>query len=91
LSKDEDGGNFDLIQNGANIEVNKANMYEFVKRYAEYRMSIHVEKCCEQLKLGVYDVLPTNSLNDLNAEDFRLLLDGIPDINIQTLMSHKFK
>ena len=88
LSKDEDGGNFDLIQNGANIEVNKANMYEFVKRYAEYRMSIHVEKCCEQLKLGVYDVLPTNSLNDLNAEDFRLLLNGIPDINIQTLMSY---
>ena len=88
LSKDEDGGNFDLLQNGANVEVNKTNMYEFVKRYAEYRMVKHVEKCCEQLKLGVYDVLPTNSLCDLNAEDFRLLLNGIPDINIQTLMTY---
>ena len=88
LSKDEDGGNFDLLQNGANIEVNKTNMYEFVKRYAEFRMIKHVEKCCEQLKLGVYDVLPANSLNDLNAEDFRLLLNGIPDINVKTLMNY---
>ena len=88
LSKEEDGSNHDLIDNGSNVDVNKNNMYEFVKRYAEFRMIKRIEQCCNHLKMGIYDVLPSNSLNGLNAEDFRLLLNGIVDINVQTLMSY---
>lgn len=84
----EDGGNYDLIKNGARIQVNCGNMYEFVKRYAEFRMVKHVQQCLEQLKAGVYDVLPANAFDGLNAEDFRLLLNGVADVNIHTLASY---
>jgi E3 ubiquitin-protein ligase EDD1 len=63
-------------------------MYEFVKRYAKFRMVENVEKCLEQLKAGVYDVLPANALEGINAEDFRLLLNGVADVNIHILASY---
>ena len=35
------------------------------------------EKALENMKMGVYDVLPAGSLDGLTAEDFRLLLNGV--------------
>lgn len=78
----------DLIENGSKILVNCFNMYEFVKRYCEFRMQKNIELCLEQLKLGIYDVLPGNAFDGLNAEDFRLLLNGVADINVHTLASY---
>lgn len=43
---------------------------------------------CQQLRLGVHDVIPRNSLDNLTAEDFRLLLNGQNDIDVQTLISY---
>ena len=63
-------------------------MYEFVKRYAEFRMVTNVKPSLEQLKAGVLDVLPTNALEGLYAEDLRLLLNGVADISIHTLASY---
>ena len=50
----------------------------------------HTEFCLEQLKQGVYDVLPSNVFDSLTSEDFRLLLNGVggSDVNIQTLASY---
>lgn len=42
----------------------------------------------QQLKAGVYDVIPRNSLDGLFAEDLRLLLNGQNDIDVQTLISY---
>lgn len=39
------------------------------------------------MKLGVFDVLPRNAFDGLTAEDFRLLLNGMGDINTQSLIS----
>jgi E3 ubiquitin-protein ligase EDD1 len=36
----------------------------------------------------VFDVLPAGSLDNLTAEDFRLLLNGVGDINVSTLISY---
>jgi E3 ubiquitin-protein ligase EDD1 len=84
----EDGANYDLVENGSQIEVNCTNMYEFVKRYAQFRMVKHVEQCLEQLRAGLNDVLPANVFEGINAEDFRLLLNGVADISISTLASY---
>ena len=35
------------------------------------------EKALENMKMGLYDVLPAGSLDGLTAEDFRLLLNGV--------------
>ena len=40
------------------------------------------------MKLGLFDVIPRGSLDSLTAEDFRLLLNGVGDINVQTLISY---
>ena len=42
----------------------------------------------QHIKLGVFDVIPSNSLEGLTAEDLRLLLNGVGDINVQTLISY---
>jgi E3 ubiquitin-protein ligase EDD1 len=38
------------------------------------------------LRQGVFDVLPQDSLDSLTAEDFRLLLNGVNEINVQQLI-----
>jgi len=88
LPKEEGGTNNDLIEDGSKVEVNCGNMYEFVRRYAEFRMVRHVESALQELKSGIYDVLPANAFDGLTAEDFRLLLNGVADINIHTLASY---
>ena len=40
------------------------------------------------MRLGVLDVTPRQPLETLTAEDFRLLLNGVGDINVQTLISY---
>jgi E3 ubiquitin-protein ligase EDD1 len=36
----------------------------------------------------VFDVIPSTALEGLTAEDLRLLLNGVGDINVQTLISY---
>ena len=40
------------------------------------------EKALENMKLGLYDVLPTTCLEGLTPEDFRLLVNGVSDIHV---------
>ena len=88
LPKEEGGSNHDLVENGSKILVDCLNMYEFVKKYAEFRMVKHVEQCLQELKNGIYDVLPANAFEGMTPEDFRLLLNGVADISIHTLASY---
>ena len=52
------------------------------------RMITCQEKSLDHMKMGLFDVLPSGSLDGLTAEDFRLLLNGVGDINVQTLISY---
>ncbi|XP_059478559.1 E3 ubiquitin-protein ligase UBR5 isoform X3 [Neocloeon triangulifer] len=88
LCPEEGGGSADLIPTGRDIEVNSTNVYDYVRRYAEFRMLRAQEKALEELRTGVFDVLPAGSLDNLTAEDFRLLLNGVGDINVSTLISY---
>ncbi|XP_036356729.1 E3 ubiquitin-protein ligase UBR5 isoform X2 [Octopus sinensis] len=88
LCAEEGGETVELVAGGADIEVNAQNVHDYVRRYAEYRMVKVAEKALKHLKLGVFDVIPANSLDGLTAEDFRLLLNGVGDINVQTLISY---
>jgi E3 ubiquitin-protein ligase EDD1 len=93
LSKEESSSssssfNTDIKENGSQVKVTALNMYEFVKLYAEFRMIKNVKLSLDQLKAGVYDVLPASSFDGLHAEDLRLLLNGVADISIHTLASY---
>ena len=42
----------------------------------------------QNLRQGVFDVIPRDSLDGLTAEDLRLLLNGVGDINVQSLIGY---
>lgn len=88
LSPDEGGGQVELTPGGRNIEVTISNVYEYVRRYALKRMLKSQEKALHAIRQGVMDVLPSCALDNLTAEDFRLLLNGVGEINVQTLISY---
>merc|ERR1712083_776918 len=78
----------ELINNGRDIEVTNVNIYQYVRKYAEYRMITAQEKALKRMREGLFDVIPTGSLDTLTAEDFRLLLNGVGDINVSTLIGY---
>ncbi|CAM4857437.1 unnamed protein product [Rotaria socialis] len=88
VTEKEGGETYDLITDGSTKDVTYSNLYEFIKRYAEFRMVHLVEQSLQHLRLGVFDVLPSTSLDYLSPEDFRLLLNGTSNINITTLMAY---
>ena len=49
------------------------------------------EKALENMKMGLYDVLPAGSLDGLTAEDFRLLLNGVSFLRFSSIFSWKLK
>lgn len=77
-----------LVPGGDKIDVNSVNIYEFVKRYAEFKMREVINEPLEHIRLGVFDVLPHNALDGLTSEDLRLLLNGVSDINVDTLVGY---
>ena len=40
------------------------------------------------MRLGLYDVVPTNAFEGVTAEDLRLLLNGAGEIDVGTLQSY---
>ncbi|KAH7947257.1 hypothetical protein HPB52_008998 [Rhipicephalus sanguineus] len=88
LCSEEGGGTVELIPGGREQEVTANNVYLYVRRYAEYRMIKSQERALGAIRMGVYDVLPNNTLEGLTAEDFRLLLNGVGEVNVQALISY---
>ncbi|CAF4288373.1 unnamed protein product [Rotaria magnacalcarata] len=88
VTEKEGSETYDLVTDGSLKDVTYSNLYEFIKRYAEFRMITLVEQSLQHLRLGVFDVLPSNSLDYLSPEDFRLLLNGTSNINVTTLMAY---
>ncbi|XP_011188197.2 E3 ubiquitin-protein ligase hyd isoform X1 [Zeugodacus cucurbitae] len=88
LMKEEGGGSIELLPGGREIQVTSNNLFEYLKRYTEYRLIKSQEKALEGLRDGVFDVLPDSCMNSLTAEDLRLLLNGVGDINVSTLISY---
>ncbi|KAJ2943793.1 hypothetical protein O0L34_g8113 [Tuta absoluta] len=88
MCEEEGGGCIELISGGRDIEVTALNVYEYVRKYAQHRMVLSQEKALEAMRMGVLDVLPETALEGLTAEDLRLLLNGVGDINVAALVSY---
>uniref|UniRef100_W8BVH1 HECT-type E3 ubiquitin transferase n=1 Tax=Ceratitis capitata TaxID=7213 RepID=W8BVH1_CERCA len=88
LMKEEGGGSVELIPGGREIQVTCQNLFEYLRRYTEYRLIKSQEKALEAIRDGVFDVLPDSCMNSLTSEDLRLLLNGVGDINVSTLISY---
>ncbi|KAJ8353856.1 hypothetical protein SKAU_G00214230 [Synaphobranchus kaupii] len=87
LCKEEGAGQVELLSGGVNMPVTPLNVYEYVRKYTEHRMLVVAEQPLHAMRKGLLDVLPKNSLEDLTAEDFRLLVNGCGEVNVQMLIS----
>ncbi|XP_071501427.1 E3 ubiquitin-protein ligase UBR5-like, partial [Diadema antillarum] len=88
LSKEEGGQVVDLVPGGSHIRVTADNAFDYVHRYAEYKMVVAAQKCLSSMRQGLFDVLPRNALDGLTAEDFRLLVNGCGQVNVQMLIGY---
>ncbi|CAH2268734.1 jg23757 [Pararge aegeria aegeria] len=88
MCEEEGGGCVELVPGGREIEVTALNVYDYVRKYAQHRMLLSQEKALEAMRVGVLDVLPESALEGLTAEDLRLLLNGVGDINVAALVSY---
>nr|XP_027205852.1 E3 ubiquitin-protein ligase UBR5-like isoform X2 [Dermatophagoides pteronyssinus] len=88
LPPEEGGHSVELIPNGRNIRVTPQNVYDYVRRYAQYKMVESQEKAIKAIRAGIYDVIPRISFDGLTPEDFRLLLNGVNEINVQQLQTY---
>ncbi|XP_053600812.1 E3 ubiquitin-protein ligase UBR5 [Plodia interpunctella] len=88
MCEEEGGGCVELVPGGRELEVTALNVYDYVRKYAQHRMLLSQEKALEAMRVGVLDVLPESALEGLTAEDLRLLLNGVGDINVAALVSY---
>nr|XP_029736104.1 E3 ubiquitin-protein ligase hyd isoform X6 [Aedes albopictus] len=88
LIPEEGSGSVEIAPGGRDIQVNETNVFDYVRKYAEYRMIKTQEKALDAIRSGVFDVLPDTALDQLTAEDLRLLLNGVGDIHVGTLISY---
>ncbi|XP_069354271.1 E3 ubiquitin-protein ligase UBR5 isoform X7 [Maniola hyperantus] len=88
MCEEEGGGCVELVPGGREMEVTALNVYDYVRKYAQHRMLLSQEKALEAMRVGVLDVLPESALEGLTAEDLRLLLNGVGDINVAALVSY---
>lgn len=88
MCEEEGGDCVELVPGGRDIEVTALNVYDYVRKYAQHRMLLSQEKALEAMRVGVLDVLPESTLEGLTAEDLRLLLNGVGDINVAALVSY---
>ncbi|XP_062562210.1 E3 ubiquitin-protein ligase hyd isoform X2 [Armigeres subalbatus] len=88
LIPEEGSGSVEIVPGGRDIQVNESNVFDYVRKYAEYRMIKTQEKALDAIRSGVFDVLPDTALDQLTAEDLRLLLNGVGDIHVGTLISY---
>ena len=49
LCVEEGGGSVELVTNGRDVEVNNVNIYQYVRKYAEYRMVTSQEKALKKV------------------------------------------
>jgi E3 ubiquitin-protein ligase EDD1 len=88
LCEEEGGGSKELVRNGRDRDVTPISLPGYIGLYAEYRMKEAQWKALDNLKEGLLDVIPARALEGLTSEDLRLLLNGVGDINVTTLISY---
>ncbi|KAF2348185.1 HECT domain [Trinorchestia longiramus] len=83
---EEGGGTVELCSDGRHVPVTPTNVCDYVRLYATYRMLHSQSKALQSMREGVLDVIPAVTLEGLTPEDLRLLLNGVGDINVTTLI-----
>jgi len=72
----------ELKPNGANIDVTRDNMLEFMELVLKYRLVTRVEEPLRAMLLGFHDIIPQSLLTIFDFQELELMLCGMPNINV---------
>ena len=63
----------ELIPGGKSLPVTNDTIYDYVRRYATYKMVTKPAPAIKEIRYGVHDVISEAALNGLTPEDWWLL------------------
>ena len=78
----------ELIEGGAEMEVTKENLPEYLEANLKYRMMDRVKPQLTELLLGFFDVIPEPLLTIFDFQELELLLCGLPTIDVDDWMAN---
>ncbi|CAB9514870.1 Probable E3 ubiquitin-protein ligase hulA [Seminavis robusta] len=73
----------DLVPNGADIDVTKDNLVEYLEANLRYHMLEHTRPQLTELLLGFFDVVPESVLTVFDSHELELILCGLPTIDME--------
>lgn len=79
---------FELIPGGANVDVNKDNLPEYLEACLKYRMLDRTKPQMTELLLGFFDVIPEPLLTVFDFQELELLMCGLPTIDVDDWMAN---
>ncbi|KAL4483978.1 hypothetical protein ABPG72_013984 [Tetrahymena utriculariae] len=73
----------DLIENGQKVEINEKNKHQYIDLCIQYISYKQVKDFIENIQAGLYSVIPKNLLEIFDANEFEMILNGLPFINVE--------
>ena len=72
----------DLVPNGANIDVTRGNLVDYLEANLRYHMLERTRLQLTELLLGFFDVVPEPVLTVFDSHELELILCGLPTIDM---------
>jgi E3 ubiquitin-protein ligase NEDD4 len=78
----------ELVEGGADMEVNNDNFPEYLEACLKYRMCDRFKPQLNELLLGFFDIIPEPLLTIFDFQELELLMCGMPEIDIDDWKEH---
>ena len=72
----------DLVDNGSNILVTKANLAEYIEKTIDFIKSMQ-DTAVEQIKKGMFSIIDNELLQIFTSNELNLIINGTPFIDIE--------
>ncbi|WUR03177.1 E3 ubiquitin-protein ligase [Vairimorpha necatrix] len=72
----------ELIQNGKNIIVDESNLDLYIEEYLKHKYISKIKIQCDEIKLGINDVIPGGLINKFTYDHLKSLFCGLDNIDV---------
>lgn len=79
---------FEMVPGGSTMEVNSANLPQYLETNLKYRMLNRCKSQITELMLGFLDIIPEPALTVFDPNELELVLCGLPTIDVDDWMNN---
>lgn len=76
---------YELIPNGAKIDVTNENKEEYIEKLAYYKMYLCIKQQIDAFLTGFHEIIPKQLVSIFNYKEIELLISGMPNFDINDL------